>query len=70
MNALSVPKADFTALAANLPEMRQSFNKIMAERMARSAAAAEPEHAESNGEAAGVATTPAHLAGEGLKTEK
>lgn len=36
MNALAVPKADFTALAANLPEMRQSFDKIMEKRMTRS----------------------------------
>jgi NADH dehydrogenase len=32
MDALSLPKRDFTVLAANLPELRQSFEKVMAER--------------------------------------
>jgi hypothetical protein len=29
MDALSLPKRDFTVLAANLPELRESFEKVM-----------------------------------------
>jgi len=29
MDALSLPKRDFTVLAANLPELRASFEKVM-----------------------------------------
>ena len=29
MDALSLPKSDFTVLAANLPELRQSFERVM-----------------------------------------
>jgi len=32
MDALSLPKRDFTVLAANLPELRESFERVMAER--------------------------------------
>jgi NADH:ubiquinone reductase (H+-translocating) len=56
MNALAVPKADFTALAANLPEMRQSFDKIMRERMARSPGGAGVAHVVSNGDRAAAAS--------------
>jgi NADH dehydrogenase len=37
MDALSLPKRDFTVLAANLPDLRESFERVMATR--RSAAA-------------------------------
>jgi len=32
MDALSLPKREFTVLAANLPELRESFERVMAER--------------------------------------
>jgi NADH:ubiquinone reductase (H+-translocating) len=32
MDALSLPKRDFTVLAANLPELRQSFERVMEKR--------------------------------------
>jgi len=32
MDALSLPKRDFTVLAANLPELRESFERVMAAR--------------------------------------
>jgi hypothetical protein len=34
MDALSLPKRDFTVLAANLPELRASFERVMATRRA------------------------------------
>jgi NADH dehydrogenase len=34
MDALSLPKRDFTVLAANLPELRRSFERVMEERRA------------------------------------
>jgi NADH dehydrogenase len=34
MDALSLPKRDFTVLAANLPELRESFERVMAARRA------------------------------------
>lgn len=34
MDALSLPKRDFTVLAANLPELRESFERVMAKRRA------------------------------------
>jgi NADH dehydrogenase len=39
MNALSLRKAEFTALATNMPELRKSYERIMQERLAKSAAA-------------------------------
>jgi NADH dehydrogenase len=40
MDALSLPKHEFTALAANLPELRAAFEKVATERLARSSASA------------------------------
>jgi NADH dehydrogenase len=34
MDALSLPKRDFTVLTANLPELRESFERVMAARRA------------------------------------
>ncbi len=39
MDVLSIPKHEFTALAANLPELRAAFERVMAERGARALAA-------------------------------
>jgi NADH dehydrogenase len=53
MNALALQKADFNALASNIPEMRKSFARIMEERIARS------------GETAGASATSERDGGEG-----
>ncbi len=45
MNALALQKADFNALASNIPEMRKSFARIMEERIARSSDGTEVPHA-------------------------
>ncbi len=40
MNALSIPKHEFTALAANIPELRAGFERVAADRSAQIPAAA------------------------------
>jgi len=42
MDALSLPKRDFTVLAANLPELRESFERVMATRRAAPARKDDP----------------------------
>jgi NADH dehydrogenase len=42
MDAITLPKRDFTVLAANLPELRRSFENVMARRRAPASAPADP----------------------------